>query len=977
MLRILGLTLLCMLIIPFELLATHMRAGNILVRKVGGCTDFLYEITIVAYIDTESPVPFGGANTDILYIWGSSGQPVGYPVPEITRNGPLPPGGTFTVIDDVLHIARVTYTRQHTFRGNDRYTLTYTEINRNAGILNMDKSVDTPFYLETQLTIDLAGMGCSTPAIISVPPIDQACAGITWTHNPGATDPDDSISYEHAIPYSGINREVLNYRFPNNPGFYSNYAEGNETKDGPPLYTIDPIDGTITWNAPDAPGEYNIAFHVVEWRKDKTGRRRRIGYVRRDMQIIVKDDCNNERPEIDVPEDICVRAGELIDETIFANDKPNKSGQIDRVKIEAFSQLFELTPPSNAATKTNEGVYKFNADMRFQWQTTCADVREQPYLVVFKATDDNANVRLATFKTWRIRVVGPEPKFNDRKANDDESVTLKWNSYICNNAQTMQIWRRVDSLAYTPDKCETGMPPSLGYEMIATVPASDTEYTDDNDGNGLSSGARYCYRLVAIFPTPKGGESIVSSDTCISPIETPDPIITNVSVLRTDAAAGEVRVKWRKPLNELFAPPYKYEVWRGDGFSRGRDSVLVRTIDNITGNKNNEYDSITDAGLDTENKVYNYSVVVYRTLAAPEGFGFSKPASTVRLTTRAQVGKIILAWSADVPWSNVIPGAQYHHKVYRGPEGSTDEQLIAEIASVDVTAGGLTYTDEGPLVEGTVYCYRVETYGSYGNPDLIDPLINRSQKLCARPGDEIKPCNPTVTVDSEDCEDKIARGELCDANVFINTITWERPADDPNCDDIAEYIIYRASRKGGSYVKYDSVPATTTSYTDRNLISYAQCYKIRAKDYSGNISEFSNEVCKDNCPFYAIPNVFTPNGDGKNDDLNAYDITRYCTGGETGECEGVPEVVKINCPRFVEAVSFHVYNRWGSEVYSYQSDNTTERGIYINWNGKDKNGVLLAAGVYYYMVEVTFDSVDPNNNTQIRKGWLHIVHEAD
>src|SRR5690349_19615713 len=90
MLRILGLTLLCMLMIPFDLLATHMRAGNILVRKVGGCTDFVYEITIVAYVDTESPVPFGGANTDILYVWGTSGAPVPYKVPEITRNAPPP-----------------------------------------------------------------------------------------------------------------------------------------------------------------------------------------------------------------------------------------------------------------------------------------------------------------------------------------------------------------------------------------------------------------------------------------------------------------------------------------------------------------------------------------------------------------------------------------------------------------------------------------------------------------------------------------------------------------------------------------------------------------------------------------------------------------------------------------------------------------------------------------------------------------------
>jgi hypothetical protein len=977
MLRILGLFLICMLIAPLSMMATHMRAGNILVRKIGDCNSLLYQITIVAYIDTESPVPFGGATTDLLYIRGTSGPPVSFVVPEITKNN-VPPGCTYTVIDEVLKVARVTYTTQVVFRGNDTYTISYTEINRNAGILNMYNSVETPFYIETQILIDQAGLGCSTPALISVPPVDQACSGVTWTHNPGATDPDDSISYELAIPYSAPRREVVDHKFPNHPIFYSDYPHGNEAQDGEPKFTIDPIDGTITWDAPDAPGEYNIAFHIVEWRKDKSGKRRRIGYVRRDMQIIVKDDCDNERPELNVPQDICVRAGESIDEVITAFDKPNSKGEVDKVRIEAFSQLFELTAPSIAATKTPaNGSFEIAPQMAFHWQTTCADVREQPYLVVFKATDDNDYTRLATFKTWRIRVVGPEPVWNDRISNpSSQSVTLKWNSYICNNAQTMQIWRRVDSLAYTPGECETGMPPTLGYEKIADVSASQTQYVDTNNGEGLSSAARYCYRLVAVFPSPKGGESIVSSDTCIMPIETPDPVITNVSVLKTDPATGKVKVKWRKPFKEQFPLPYTYRVYRGNGFERS-DSVLVKTIENSL----NEYDSIEDdaAGLNTENNVYNYSVVVYKnnTDLPTQGFGFSKPASTVRLTTRAQVGKIILSWSADVPWSNVMAGAggKYNHKIYRGPEGSTDDELIAEIASVDVTQEGLTYTDEGPLEEGTIYCYRVETYGSYGNADLIDPLINRSQKLCARPGDSIPPiCNMVVEVDAQDCKGLIEAGQLCNANVFTNTITWQRP-DDPNCDDIAEYIIYRSGRKGGAYVRYDSVPSTSTSFTDRNLISFAQCYKIQAKDHSGNVGPLSEEVCKDNCPYYAIPNVFTPNGDGKNDVLNAYDARRFCN--ENGECSGVPDIILQNCPRFVEAVKFSVINRWGQEVYNYKSDNTSERTIYIDWNGKDNSGVLLASGVYYYNLEVTFDSVDPKNNVKHYKGWLHIIHEAD
>ena len=85
----------------------------------------------------------------------------------------------------------------------------------------------------------------------------------------------------------------------------------------------------------------------------------------------------------------------------------------------------------------------------------------------------------------------------------------------------MQIWRKVDGTTFEPDNCETGMPDNLGYELIQTVPIKNattgpvTTYTDNNNGNGLAPGAKYCYRLVAIFPLPRGGESYVSRDTCV------------------------------------------------------------------------------------------------------------------------------------------------------------------------------------------------------------------------------------------------------------------------------------------------------------------------------------------------------------------------------------------------------------------------------------------------------------------------------
>src|SRR5690606_27256472 len=113
-----------------------------------------------------------------------------------------------------------------------------------------------------------------------------------------------------------------------------------------------------------------------------------------------------------------------------------------------------------------------------------------PYQVVFKVTDlSPTGSRLVTFKTWFIRVVGPKPVWVDAQVDlATRSTNLQWESYLCQNAETIQVWRRVDSFEFEPDTCQTGMPDFLGYEQIATLPVKDaannpvTSYTDNNRG---------------------------------------------------------------------------------------------------------------------------------------------------------------------------------------------------------------------------------------------------------------------------------------------------------------------------------------------------------------------------------------------------------------------------------------------------------------------------------------------------------------
>jgi hypothetical protein len=160
-----------------------------------------------------------------------------------------------------------------------------------------------------------------------------------------------------------------------------------------------------------------------------------------------------------------------------------------------------------------------------------------------------------------------------------------------------------------------------------------------------------------------------------------------------------------------------------------------------------------------------------------------------------------------------------------------------------------------------------------------------------------------------------------------------------------------------------------TFFIHQNLPSLALCYRISAVDRSGNESELSDPICFDNCPYYELPNVFTPNNDGENDRFSAY--SNRLMPGESEETSSISPENRNKCARFVQRVVFRVFNRWGKEVYQYESGG--ERTIYIDWDGRADDGSDLATGIYYYVADVTFDAADPAKRNQTLKGWVHLL----
>jgi len=954
-----------MTVITFSSEATHLRAGDITVQSMGGRS---YRIIVRIYtksLGKGTNVPFSHDNSGIL----SFGDGVTQNLQESagTVNTEFNPDGSISVIIDTL---------THTYGGPGTFIISYIEANRNEGVLNMDNSVETPFYIETKIVID-PYYGDNNSPVLSVPPIDRGCVGLTWYHDPGAYDPDpsDSLSFELVVPFMDKSTTVVNYRSPASIG-----GGLTEDKSKPAYFSINAKTGLVTWDCPKIVGEYNIAFIVVEWKKKPGGKYVKQGFVRRDMQIIIADDCKDKRPELKAPKDTCIVAGTKLDVNIIGTD-PDAG---DQVKIEAFSQIIDskaspvILIPSPATFTPDPAVFQATpATGHFSWQTVGAHIRERPYTVTFKITD-NAPLRLASFQTWSIKVVAPAPKWTSVTLNATKrQAVLKWQQYIYNSeAESMQIWRRIDHADYSTDSCITGMP-DLGYVQVGLVNLKDangavTTYTDKN----LAPGAYYCYRLVVVFPAEQtgGAESYVSEEQCVGPFEIDAPVITKVSVDTTSGVNGKISVAWVVKAGSVAD---NYKVYRGVGFTGAVGATPVYEGTSL---------SFVDSQLNTAEDIYHYVVVSYDNSVIVDT---SAVASSVRLETQSQVGKISLSWSAVVPWSNDADTSKYH-LIFRGPENSKEGDLVL-IDSVNVRTHGFAYTDNGPLDDTKFYCYRVMTRGTYGFnpaalisfPTMPAVLKNYSQIICAQPGDSIPPCKPLtpIRVGFQDCE-TFRKETACNINIYTNTLSWNKPDNDTCRKDVYGYKIYYAAYVGAPFSprldnNFKEIIVRDTFFIDTLTTSFKGCYKIAAIDRSNNVSEFSDEICIDNCPQYVLPNVFTPDQDCDNV-FSAYGNIPLPGENDPKPC-GNPDLGSDKCARFVKHVSFRVYNRWGNEVYSYQGDSMSAQSdnegnsIYLNWNGNDSQGHELSQGVYYYVAEVEFDVVNPSKSTKFIKGWVQIL----
>jgi gliding motility-associated-like protein len=895
-----------LLLFSNKLLATHNRAGEIRVEQTGPQS---VRATIITYTKTSSRP----ADRDTLEIcWGDG------TCEKVARSN-----GSGEVLPN--DVKKNLYISSHTYPGRLTYRISMTDPNRNGGVLNVNfpHSDNIPFHIQTSISfLNTQFQGSnSTPQLLQ-PPIDRGCVDKLFIHNPNAFDADgDSLAYRLITPLQDVGSEVPRYEFP-----------WQITPSANNVMTLDERTGTLRWEKPQQAGEYNIAIQIISYRRGIP-----IDTTIRDMQILVES-CRNLPPKIEAQDKFCVIAGQQLKFNVRATDPD--VGQ--KVKLSALGG--PLIVPISPATFNNTTTFTTPPiTSTFTWNTTCEHIEEQPYSVVFKATDNFFDTTgLVDLKLVQIKVMGPPPEAVTALPHRDYTIISWKKPYVCENAQNryfyaFSVWRKEGSNPFSLDTCVNGLD-GKGYTRIVidtTFPVENSRYTFRD--NTVQRGRTYCYRILAHFAkrtvsnNPYNLVASLPSQEACAQLNRDLPLIVTTSVSETSPTMGKIVVKWTKPIAEdldtIVNPgPYRFQLFRATGITRTNLTPVAGASWRNPFFKGFNDTTFVDNNLNTLQNPYSYKVGFY-TQGGDTLLGYSEVASSVYLKIASSDRINQLSWEKDVPWTNS------HYVIYRRNAATNvyDSIGISLVTSFRDTN----------LINGIEYCYYVKSSGTYGIASIESPLYNLSERLCGTPIDTVPPCAPVLKV-KNDCDTTGL------ATNIINKLRWTNPIYTcRGSQDLATFKVYSVEKAGGTFKLLTTITnRNDTIFEHRNADgTIAGCYAVTAVDSTGNESLKSNLVCVDNCPYYKLPNTFTPNGDGQND---------------------IFKPLK-NAFRFIEKVDFQVFNRWGQQVFQ-----TTDP--HLGWNGKNANGEDLASGTYFYTCVVYEQRLQGVvQSSEILKGFIELI----
>ena len=273
--RFFSLTLILLLFLSAEpVRATHILGGEIRAESVS-CQGFTYRVTVVLYTDADT-------GSEVTFESGALSFGFGDPIDVATETDFV----TSKIIDGKTNVNTLVFERA--FPGPGTYLINFKAFNRDDRVVNIANSVNTPFYVETELVIN--PRECNSSPVLSDTLDTRAYAGSRYEMFINATDPDgDSLSVELVTPQEDIDRLVRGYHLPIE--YDLELLNSPVASDGTSQPTLSVSPEALVWDAPNLGGSFIINLRVTEWR-EVNGEWVSLGYVTRDLLINVIDTVN-------------------------------------------------------------------------------------------------------------------------------------------------------------------------------------------------------------------------------------------------------------------------------------------------------------------------------------------------------------------------------------------------------------------------------------------------------------------------------------------------------------------------------------------------------------------------------------------------------------------------------------------------------------------------------------------------------------
>jgi hypothetical protein len=332
----------------FDTSATHLEGGHITYTHVSG---FTYNITV----ETISKSSSAG---DELYVRMCGALDDSVPRSSVT---------IFIYEDRQIN----GYAMVHTFPGPGTYEFCVQGINRIGGIQNIPSSISEGMGLKSVLVISPL-LTPNSSVFFDQRPAYGFGLGEDNRYNVTAVDLDgDSLSYRLITPLSDVGLPIAGYQYPD--------ALGGGT------FVHNSLTGEIIWDNPQLPGQYAVSAMVCEWRAGQ-----QIGYVIKDFLLTVSN-VNRTFYWDNVQTWDTNAVGDYLYEipvgqTLTLEPVLNYAGN-GGFTLECAGELCLAGSSTFTATSGPTAINGF-----FNWTPTAANVRNHPYIIVFRASVDTTSL---------------------------------------------------------------------------------------------------------------------------------------------------------------------------------------------------------------------------------------------------------------------------------------------------------------------------------------------------------------------------------------------------------------------------------------------------------------------------------------------------------------------------------------------------------------------------------------------------------